>query len=488
MFKYYNHLGSRAYYRNESDSSTVHSSFCDCVSADKSQLREIDETSILSILMKNYIIGDGTLVKGIQRTPWMSRPTENGSWIDANLPTHGRAVVGATEASEALHYHLRAEVLEFISNKRNVGILLSGGMDSRIVAGILRELQLSGEYSGQVVALTWGIPESRDVVYAQRIANEFGWDFRYFELNASVLLRNIELTAERGAEYSPVHLHAMESVSKVKGVDGILGGSYGDSIGRGEYSGRRTDKLPHILEKHLNHFAFMSLPIQKAAMANIRLQLSQSRNRFPGRNEMAYREIEMQMHYMRRQLNACMEVIDNNIPLYQMFSSPQAFGYMWSLTSQSRSDDVYEALLKSLPASLQQIPWARTGRKYNTNSDQVEDTHTALNNRYGMWLRTELRPYIIELISDGYLQGLGVFNQASLEAWKQHWPNSDSPKADRLDEKMAWLASLALFVKKYNIQPIQSKSKSNPLGDAAHLTKALLHTKIYHAALKWKGK
>jgi asparagine synthase (glutamine-hydrolysing) len=203
---------------------------------------------------------------------------------------------------------------------------------------------------------------------------------------------------------------------------------------------------------------------------------------------MAYREIEMQMHYMRRQLNACMEVIDSQIPLYQMFSSPQAFGYMWSLASHSRTDDVYEELLKSLPASLQQIPWARTGRKYNKNSHQVEDSHTALNNKYGMWLRTELRPYIIELISDGYLQGLGVFNQASLDAWKQHWPNSDSPKADRLDEKMAWLASLALFVKKYNIQPIRSKSKSTPLVDAAHLTKALLHTKIYHAALKWKGK
>lgn len=487
MFKYYDSLGSRSFY-TEKSGEKVYSSFADCINAEGKGNRQVDEAALLSILMKNYSIGDKTLVKGISRTPWMSRQDENGSWIDAKLPMHGEAIVDSSEASKVLHENLRQEVQDFVSDKNTIGILLSGGMDSRIVAGIVRELQVSGDYPGQVVALTWGIPESRDVVYAKRIADEFGWGFEHFELNADVLKRNIELTAERGAEYSPVHLHAMEQVSKAKGVDGILAGSYGDSIGRGEYSGRRTNKLPGILDKHLNHFAFMSLGAERRALTTMKQVLAHSRARFPGRDEMAYREIDMQMHYMRRQLNACMEVIDDKIPLYQMFGSPATFGYMWSLSSDSRSDDVYEDLLKSLPSVLREIPWARTGKKYNSEAAPVQDSHTALNNRYGMWLRTDLRAYVTELISIGTLQSLGVFNPTALKFWVAHWARGEHPKADRLDEKMAWLASLSLLVEKYNIQPNDDKAVNSSLADSLNLTKAIVHTKLYHEALKWKRK
>ncbi|MGO2319446.1 MAG: asparagine synthase-related protein [Vibrio toranzoniae] len=487
MFKYYDCLGSRSYYRGTAEAQ-VFSSFADCIKSKGNSVHQIDGMAVLSILMKNYSVGDRTLIKGIERTSWMSCQMSDGSWSDAELPKHGRAVVSSSEACKTLHHNLRLEVLNFVSDKNSVGILLSGGMDSRIVAGIVRELQQSGEYTGQVVALTWGIPESRDVVYAKRIADEFGWGFEHFELNADVLKRNIELTAERGAEYSPVHLHAMEQVSKAKGVDGILAGSYGDSIGRGEYSGRRTNKLPGILDKHLNHFAFMTVGAERKALTIMKQVLAHSRARFPGRDEMAYREIDMQMHYMRRQLNACMEVIDDKIPLYQMFGSPATFGYMWSLSSDSRSDDVYEDLLKSLPSVLREIPWARTGKKYNSEAAPVEDSHTALNNRYGMWLRTDLRAYVTELMSNGALQSLGVFNPTALKFWVEHWARGEHPKADRLDEKMAWLASLSLLIEKYNIQPSCDEAVNSSLVDSLNLTKAIVHTKLYHEALKWKRK
>lgn len=386
MFDYYDCLGSRSYYHTPGNTG-VYTSIADCLKANQQGRAIIDETAILGVLMKNYAIGDRTLVQGVQRTPWMSKQLDDGTWLDAELPTHGNRTVNAVDASEQLFSNLREEVLAFIGNKKTVGILLSGGMDSRIVAGIVRRLQESGEYSGDVVALTWGIPESRDVVYAQRIAGEFGWAFKHFELNSGVLADNIDLAAIRGAEYSPVHLHAMDSVSKTKGIDGILAGSYGDSIGRGEYSGRRTDKLPGILDKHLHHFSFLLKSVEERSLARIKQDLTKARARFPERTEMAYREIEMQMHYMRRQLNSCMEVIDDGIPLYQMFSAPKSFGYMWSLSPDSRTDDVYEHLLTYLPEVLREIPWARTGKKYNQENASVEDNNTSLNNRYGLWLR-----------------------------------------------------------------------------------------------------
>ncbi len=485
MFEYYNYLGSRSYYRKKSGTE-VFSSFAECANSNASEIRQIDEVALLSILMKNYSVGDNTLVKNIERTPWMSRQVDDGSWERAELPIHLENIVSSSEACKKLYNNLRLEVLTFVSDKNAIGILLSGGMDSRIVAGIVRELQQAGDFSGNVMALTWGISESRDVIYAKRIAEEFGWDFEHFELNAEVLKRNIELTSERGAEYSPVHLHAMELVSSVKGIDGILAGSYGDSIGRGEYSGKKTNELPRILDKHLNHFAFMHRGIEKSALKNMKQVLKDSRSCFPNRGEMAYREIEMQMHYMRRQLNACMEVIDDQIPVYQMFSSPDTFGYMWSLSAESRTDDVYEELLKSLPAVLRDIPWARTGKKYNNQVARVEDSNTAYNNRYGLWLRTELRQYVSELISNGALQSLGVFNPSALKTWVKYWPKGNASSADRLDEKMAWLASLSLCIERYDIKPSENKIKISALEDGLYLSKAIVHTKLYHEAIKWK--
>ncbi|CAM4310205.1 asparagine synthase-related protein [Vibrio neonatus] len=486
MFEYYDCLGSRSYY-HKAGSFEAHKSIRDVLNGNISSINQVDETAILSILMKNYAIGDRTLIQGIERTPWMSRLSDDGScWVKSELPVHGHNRVDPSKAANTLHEKLKEEVLQFICDKHNVGILLSGGMDSRIVAGIVKLLQESGEYSGKVTALTWGIPESRDVVYAERIATEFNWDFRYFELNSEVLSLNIKLAALRGAEYSPVHLHAMELVSQTKGIDGILAGSYGDSIGRGEYSGRRTDRLPSILEKHLHHFSFLLKDVESIALSNIQCDLNESRARFPALSEMAYREIEMQMHYMRRQLNSCMEVIDDEIPLYQMFTAPKSFGYMWSLASECRTDDVYEHLLNKLPHILQSIPWARTGKKYNQKSALIEDNNLPLNNRYGLWLRTELRSQVIDSISSGALQSLGIFNNSSLKMWIRYWSKNSYAKADRLDEKMAWLASLAQFVDIYDIKQSQTDLPSRTFKDSMSQAKAYIHTRLYHEALKRK--
>ena len=474
----YDTLGARAHYTTGHDSTKCHAHISGATPAN----HPIDPVAALGVLMKNYTLSTRTLVQGVERTPWMARPDGAGGWQQADLPRHGSVQMASGEIAAEMKQRLQAEALRFLAGKKKIGILLSGGMDSRIVAAIVRQLQEDGSYAGDVVALTWGLDDSRDVIYAQRIADRFGWEFRHFPLNAEVLRQNIIIAADRGAEYSPVHLHAMDAVSQTQGLDGVLAGSYGDSIGRGEYSGRRVNELPHILDKHLNHFAFMLRSVEQGALAAIRTDLATDRARFPGRSEMAYREIEMQMHYMRRQLNACMEVIDDRIPLYQMFGAPEMFGFMWSLDPACRSDANYEHLLKLLPGNLLDIPWARTGAPYGQPEAAPEDNRSKLNNRYGEWLRNELRQFVLDEIGSGALQSLGIFNERSLAMWSRHWPKSKKSKADRLDEKMAWLASLSLFVKKYNIKGIEPPARYS-MADRLGQTKAFLHTKLYHAAL-----
>lgn len=217
LFFSYNYLGARAYYFMHGDSNLCFARIKEYLIANDREQIQINPVAVLGILMKNYAIGTATLIKGIERTPWMARPDGTGGWESAELPMHGNLLVAPEQVALELGRRLRDEALAFLAGKKTIGILLSGGMDSRIVAGLVRQLQQAGDFNGDVVALTWGTLESRDVLYAQRIAQVFGWEYVQFSLSAEGLARNIELAAERGAEYSPVHLHAMEAVSKVGG-------------------------------------------------------------------------------------------------------------------------------------------------------------------------------------------------------------------------------------------------------------------------------
>lgn len=482
MIHQYETLGARSYYQLDNNSNKTWNNIGDLLLGNEITGAKIDPVAVLGVLMKNYPLASRTMVQGIAKTPWMAKPDDNGGWLKADLPLHHHNQLPNDDIAQIFYKKLKQEALGYVGGKKSLGILLSGGMDSRIVAGIIRDLQNSGEYIGQIVAISWGLANTRDVVYSERIAGQFGWDYIHLPLDAETLYQNITLTGQLGAEFSPVHLHAMPAVARLTGIDAILAGSYGDSIGRGEYSGRKVDQLPDILKNDLNQFSLMLQAAQHDSLALLKQDLILSRAEFPNRSEYAYREIEMQLHYMRRQLNSCMSVIDDKIPLYQMFSHPDVFGFMWSLAPQCRNDDVYEALLKLLPGNLLDIPWARTGKPYNSLEQcKAEDTYPKAYHNYGRWLRQDCRSDVITHIQSGALQQLGIFNESALDMWCKSWPKNNAPKANRLDEKMAWLASLAIFVKKYDVAGVEQYS-SDYLDKISQL-KSLGHTWAYHKAI-----
>lgn len=301
-------------------------------------------------------------------------------------------------------------------------------------------------------------------------------------------MHNIFVAADRGAEYSPVHLHAMPSVANLEGIDGVLAGSYGDSIGRAEYSGTHASDLRPILAHDLNQFSMLNSRIEKQARKVLLAELVNSRQRFPGRTEQQYREIEMQMHYMNRQLNPCLSVIDDAVPVQQMFTSLPIVSYIWNLSFASRTDQVYRHLLNELDSRLLELPWARTGRLYSSSTPSMhDDSLSSLNNHYGRWLRHDLRQYITEMIRSGYLQQLNIFSEKALEKWVRRWSRSMRPRADRLDEKMAWLASLALFVKKHEVQGLE-ESFERTARDGLVLTFSQVRYLVYQVYLAAKNK
>lgn len=383
----------------------------------------------------------------------MARPAQDGGWQYTDVPQHGREHKTPREAAIALQRALFNEVQAYVGSCRTIGILLSGGMDSRIAAGIIRQLQLESVFSGTVVGITWGVAGSRDVEYAARIASRFGWEWVHCPLTAETLRDNIYIAGGMGAEFAPTHLHAIPQIAEMDGLDAVLAASYGDSVGRAEYSGVHTLQLKPIVPRNLDRFGLVKHAVKREARSDVHADAYSYRDRIVRERDCEYWEVEQQMHYMRRKLNAAMNLIAGSTPFFQLFNSPEVVGLMWSIDPRFRTNETYKELLRLLPASLHDIPWARSGRLFGERSS-AKDELPSQHHRYGIWLRRDLRQIITKLVDNPAVRDLGIYNQDSLDRLLRIWPRATTLTTNAIDEVISWMASLSIFVKKYEIQPV----------------------------------
>lgn len=412
----------------------------------------LDPVALMTKATLPYLLGNRTLLQGVQRAPWMAYPNVDGSWQDAPLPAHKRESPNPDRFVEELRLALLDEARAYVRGATTVGILLSGGMDSRIVAGVVRALQEEADNDFTVVGLTWGREESRDVVYAHRIVKRFGWDWYHFPITAETLSENISYMGRMGAEVSPLHLHAMPEVGRMDGLDVVLAGSYGDSVGRAEFSGRGLSRLRSILPKRLNRFGV--LRVHALADTQHKLGLDVAATPYLDLRTPALRrhEIEQEMHYMRRSLQTCMFSIARKKRFYQLFTAPTVFGRMWSLDPLLRTNEWYRRLLCRLPGDLLDIPWARTGCRFDQSAGGTPDEYSSSHHAYGPWLRGDLREEVLARVNSNQIRGLGVFNERGLDLVVRAWSRAHTVSTNSLDELISWLASLHDFLDLYQVE------------------------------------
>jgi len=411
----------------------------------------LDYAGVVTKACFPFLLRDRTLIEGVKRAPWMSEYVGNDNWRAHKLPLH-RAIIPNKESFAAeLKAALLEEATSYLGNSERVGILLSGGMDSRVVAAIVRQLQERFGTPKHVVALTWGDENSRDVVYSQRIAERFGWEFRHFPITVDTLKENLDIAGRYGAEVSPIHLHAIPEISSQLDLDVILAGSYGDSIGRAEYSGRKITELKEINVRHLNKFGLIRESLLRDVLPVIRNDASYFSACLSGKNnDIRKKEIQHQMHYLRRMLQCTMMNLSRNARFYQMFSCRHVVSLMWSLDPSWRTDIWYEILLKELPGNLLSIPWARTGNRYNQEKGDG-DALSKQYHKYGRWLRSDLKSLVHERVSSDTIRDIGIFNPSALVKFLKAWQRATTDGPNSLDEIASWIVSLHSFISFYHI-------------------------------------
>ena len=114
-----------------------------------------DSAAVLSILSFGYACGNRTLLQGISRQPWLS-DIQDAQVTLGPIQPHNLYWQTPDAIAEHLHELLQKEFAWACNNFENIFVLLSGGLDSRIVAGILGNLYSQGLLTHKPIAVTWG--------------------------------------------------------------------------------------------------------------------------------------------------------------------------------------------------------------------------------------------------------------------------------------------------------------------------------------------
>lgn len=416
----------------------------------KPQPLSLDIGSVLNKISLPFMVANDTLLAEVK-----VRHESNKDFFWESFPQHGSLRPDdEKDYAKTIYEAMEQELYEQVSECSRVLLLLSGGMDSRIVAGILRNIQLTKNGNLCVVAATWGDENSRDVVYAKEIAGLFDWEILHFKLDAALLKRNIEFIGQGIPEYSALHLHAMLCIRDIAmDFDLILAGSYGDSVCRGEYSGIHASRLQDITDINIDPFRVLDKKLRDKYKDFLKQRNKQFFKQDKSASLVRNRELQQEFFYMRRMLNSAMAVMEDGSRLYQAFTNPIVYGLFWSLDVSIRDDRWYYLILNHLPQELNEIPWARTNKIFYTNriSRFSNDRLKSSYHNYSDLLRGELRNFIKDKVFGSEISNLGLFDMRSLKRLHCAWLRQSSSSNSRLDELFCWLASLAIFLEKNEI-------------------------------------
>lgn len=472
-FKNYTSLGfNNPYYVNE-EKLNFENSFSEILEVFNGEIK-IDLSAVNQVLSLNFILGNRTLIKNIHKSPWMAKPNQNQTDFEFyTIQKHKEIDFDEKAIAQRLYTLLRDEVKSYVGSSKRIGILLSGGMDSRIVACVLNDLLIDKEIEVEsVTGYTWGNLNSRDVVYSKRICEKLGWNFKHYLVTAENLWQNIKIAAENGCEYSGLHLHAIPQILDDLDVEVMLAGSFGDSIGRAEYSRKKVVALKSLLKRRKNFAYLLDYKTYRQTKQDWQEDLSYYHQKYPEDKNYQQLELDYQLHYMRRMLNPCIGLLNKNCNVYQVFTAPEVFQYIWTINPENRTDDVYTHLLKLFKTELTDVPWARTGLLYGSK-EGIPDIFKKKHHSYSDYIQKNLiHKMEAEILSGHVFNYLNKDSVLTIFKMIKKYPNNNF---DYL-ERVTWMTSFSLFLNE-NSSRIE---KCDPMSKVSFVKSKLLLSIEYY--------
>lgn len=201
--------------------------------ADPELSRATDRVAINEFLVFNHVLHDRTLLESVRLLPQASLLTfENGDlairpYWRLRYPSLYEPADETGYAEKLLHYLRRAVRLRQ-EGAGSTGVLLSGGLDSRLLLAVLCEIA----DPARIHTFTWGIPGCNDARFAHMVATQCGSKHRFFELKPDWLLHRAEeavrLTDGMGCI---TNLHALATLEEeARDAEVLYKGFMGDAM------------------------------------------------------------------------------------------------------------------------------------------------------------------------------------------------------------------------------------------------------------------
>jgi hypothetical protein len=201
----------------------------------------LDDDAVATFLSYEQVLGDRTLLDGVQLAPPGSvltldlngRVSVNERWRYRLAPVHT-----ASDADQVAEF--RVVLGEAVARSdESAAIALSGGLDSRCLLAVLPDAR-------RATTVTYGALDSHDRNVARRAAESVGTDHLELELEPGWVARGAAETvwrAEGAIRCFHSHHLALTALS-ARGVDAVQIGFGGDACIRGVTGGARFGELP----------------------------------------------------------------------------------------------------------------------------------------------------------------------------------------------------------------------------------------------------
>lgn len=355
--------------------------------------RKVDAAAVASMLSFGYYVGDLTLFQEIKLLPLACRLTfqAGANRLQAEsywqYPFDGEAEsdLSEDELAEAFHAHLLAAVRRQIRQYKNLLIPITGGLDSRTLAGLVAQ---SG-YTGGVQTYSLGQRSARDVRYGRRLAKVLGFPHKVISPPPTFIADQLQpgawlFDAEIGAVYNWHMRSHVEPVLRMEDA-ALLSGSYGDimcgavqgfaeshevrELSNAPMEAQDLVKLYLLLHKqdlHLDELgAFLRPQPYRRAVDEIRSLLGETATLYAGRKSYyAMAGLDL-AHHQRRYTSHLSQSVEFELPVLTPFIDRDFLDFVFKLPYRAiYGKSLYQTVIRRYFPELARIGYSDTGKPF----------------------------------------------------------------------------------------------------------------------------
>ncbi len=207
-------LGLHPLYFFSQGDSLCFSSKVGALLVDKTQSYTVDRVAISEFLMFDHLLHDRTLIEEIR----LLRPASILSFSEGNLAVREYWTMqfpqyyelrDEAEYLEELSFFMRQAVARQAPGQLPGGVLLSGGLDSRVILAYLG----AGSTENPLHTFTFGIPDCDDARFAKHLADCVGTQHHFFELKSDYIFDAVKkgIRITEGFQ-NCVHMHSLATL------------------------------------------------------------------------------------------------------------------------------------------------------------------------------------------------------------------------------------------------------------------------------------